>query len=299
MSRMHRALEKADREGLLTWTRRLPEQQAPTAVEEEPPLRPTAGDHARAFEHTAAQEPAFVPHPSEWDATPPAPSVLNPLLVAATEPTSAAAEQYRVLRTRLESVDEGRRPQLVLVTSPRIGDGKTMTSANLALTMAQEFQQKVVLVEADLRRPSLAAHFGVRPEPGLVDVLVGAATLDDALTLVPDQPLVLLPAGLTPGRATDLLASSMMQRVVAALRARFSRIVVDTPPVGLADTQVLSRMADGVLVVVRAGMTPRPAVERALATVDRQRLIGVVVNDVDGPFEAYEDPALQQRSAGE
>jgi non-specific protein-tyrosine kinase len=203
------------------------------------------------------------------------------MFVVATDPESSAAEQYRLLRTRLEGRDGTRQTQLLLVTSPRIGDGKTTTSANLALTMAQEFREKVVLVEADLRRPILAARCGVRVEPGLIDVLMGACTLDDALASVADHHLFVLPAGLAAARSTELLASSMMQRVVTALRARFSRIVVDTPPVALADTHVLARLSDGILVVVRAGVTPRPAVERALASVDRQRLIGIVLNEVD------------------
>jgi capsular exopolysaccharide synthesis family protein len=214
------------------------------------------------------------------------------LFVAATEPGSAAAEQYRLLRTRLEGREHGRRSHFVLVTSPGVGDGKTITSANLALTMAQEFQHTVVLVEADMRRPTLAALFGVRAEPGLVDVLVGAATLEDALVTVPGHNLFVLPAGLAAGRSTELLASSMMARVADSLRARFDRIVIDTPPVTLADTHVLARLADGVLMVVRAGVTPRPALEHALAGVDRDRVMGIVLNEVDEtPGEyAYQSP---------
>jgi capsular exopolysaccharide synthesis family protein len=223
---------------------------------------------------------------------------LSPLFVAATEPGSSAAEQYRLLRTRLEGRDQGRRAQFIVVTSPGVGDGKTTTSANLALTMAQEFQHTVVLVEADLRRPTLAGLFGVRAEPGLVDVLVGAATLDDALVNVPGHNLFVLPAGFAAGRSTELLASSMMARVADALRARFDRIVIDTPPVTLADTHVLARLADGVLFVVRAGVTPRPALEHALAGVDRERVIGIVLNEVDETPGEYAYQGPQPRGSG-
>jgi non-specific protein-tyrosine kinase len=223
---------------------------------------------------------------------------MSPLFVAAIAPTSSAAEQYRLLRTRLEARDGTRRTQLLLVTSPRIGDGKTTTSANLALTMAQEFRQQVVLVDADLRRPVLAELFGVPQEPGLVDVLVGAATLDEALVAVPGQHLSLLPAGLAAERSTELLASSMMQQALDALRTRFSRIVVDTPPIALADTHVLARLADGILIVVKSGVTPRPAMERALAGVDRQRILGVVLNEVDDAVDAYSYPGLQPTGSG-
>jgi succinoglycan biosynthesis transport protein ExoP len=207
--------------------------------------------------------------------------------VAASDPESPAAEEYRLLRTRLESRDTGRRTQLLLITSPRVGEGKTTTSANLALTMSREFQSKVVLVEADLRRPTLASRFGIRPEPGLVEVLAGAANLDEALVTVPGHSLVLLPAGLAAPRSTELLASSLMQRVIDDLRGRFDRVILDTPPVTLADTHVLARIADGLIVVVRAGVTTRPAVESALAGLDRQKLLGIVLNEVEDKPEGY------------
>jgi capsular exopolysaccharide synthesis family protein len=153
--------------------------------------------------------------------------------------------------------------------------------------MSQEFQHRVLLVEADLRRPSLAGLFGARRSPGLTDVLLGAATLDDALIQVPGQPLQLLPAGDGLARSTELLASSTMQQIVDTLRTRFDRIVFDTPPMTLSDTHVLVRLADGVLIVVRSGVTPRPAVERALAGLDRRKLVGLVLNEVDVKPDTY------------
>lgn len=298
MSRFHRAVEKAEREGLLTWTRGDEDGRRSSVLEEPPPVEGGAPDvrHDDEFvvswpHHRGEPAAETAPRPEDrsmnvWG-TPGLDVPFSPVFVAATEPGSPAAEQYRLLRTRIEQHDGERRTQLLLVTSPLIGDGKTTTSANLALTMAQEFQQKVVLVEGDLRRPALANLFGVRPEPGLVDVLVGVATLDDALVEVPGQRLTLLPGGLTPARSTELLASTMMQRLVASLRSRFDRIIVDTPPIALADTHVLARQADGVLLVVRSGVTPRPAVERAVTTVDRERLVGIVLNEVDEPPTSY------------
>jgi capsular exopolysaccharide synthesis family protein len=282
MTRLHRAVEKAEREGLLTWTQPVATPDASRVAVEEPaapvPARPD-GDllaAAATFELPSVES-----------------ELLAPLLVAATAPESAAAEQYRLLKTRIEGREGSRRIQMLLVTSPRIGDGKTTTCANLALTMAQDFQQKVALVEADLRRPSLAEQFGVPAEPGLVDVLMGSVTLDDALTAVPGHQLWLLPAGAASARASELLSSSLIQRVFSGLRGRFHRVLVDTPPVALADTHVLARLADGVLVVVRAGVTPRPSVERALAGVDRERLVGLVLNEVDDSADEYAYAARQ------
>jgi capsular exopolysaccharide synthesis family protein len=286
MSRIQSAVAKAEREGLLTWTSGYGRQER----------------SARAPLSSAATidpvTPVAPPAASGWDAQAAPAVALSPLFVAANEPDSPAAEQYRLLRTRLEGRDPRKRSQFLLVTSPGVGDGKTVTSANLALTMAQEFQHTVALVEADMRRPGLAALFGVRAEPGLVDVLVGAATLDDALVPVPGHNLFVLPAGLAAGRSTELLASAMMGRVAEALRARFDRVVIDTPPMTLADTHVLARLADGVLFVVRAGVTPQPALEQALAGVDRDRVIGIVLNDVDTQPSEYAYAAPQLGHAG-
>lgn len=277
MSRLQRAVAKAEREGLLAWTGRedanrpAPAQDRPSSNQRFPP----------------ADEPAWRTETATTDSSDEVAGSLSPLFVAATHPTSAAAEQYRLLRTRLEGRERSRRAQLVLVTSPGAGDGKTTTSANLALTMAQDFNHRVVLVEADMRRPALAGLCGISPDRGLVDILIGGATLDDVLVQLPDQNLFVLPAGHITNRSAELLGSTMMARLIEMLRARFDRIVIDSPPVTLADTHVLARLADGVLIVVRAGITSRPALEHALEGVERERIVGLVLNDVDLSVGAY------------
>jgi len=275
MSRLQRAVAKAEREGLLTWTgRELGSRAAPHREQADSRI-------------VAPDEPLWRREPISNEGSLEPIGALSPRFVAATRPTSPAAEQYRLLRTRLEGRDRGRRSQLVLVTSPSTGDGKTTTSANLALTMAQDFNHTVVLVEADMRRPTLAELCGVSPERGIVDVLVGTATLDDVIVQLPEQHLAVLPAGQTTGRSTELLGSSMMTRLIETLRNRFDRIVVDSPPVTLSDTHVLARLADCILIVVRAGVTSRPALEHALEGVERERIAGLVLNDVDPPAEPY------------
>lgn len=274
MSRLQRAVAKAEREGLLTWTGH--EVSGRTATREPDTDPRVSPPDEPIWQEGLANEPSL-------DGV----TALSPLFVAATQPTSPAAEQYRLLRTRLEGRDHGRRAQLVLVTSPGPGDGKTTTSANLALTMAQDFNHNVLLVEADLRRPSLAGLCGLTPERGLVDVVVGAAPLEDVMVKLPEQHLVVLPAGQTTNRSTELLGSSIMARLIETLRNRFDRIVVDCPPVTLADTHVLARLADGILIVVRAGMTSRLALEHALEGVERDRIVGLVLNDVDLSVGTY------------
>jgi capsular exopolysaccharide synthesis family protein len=182
---------------------------------------------------------------------------LNPLLVAGLAPKSLAAEQYRQLRTRLSHTEGGSNLRTVLITSPQKGEGKSITAANLALTMAQELQRRVVIIEADLRKPSLQQLFGLPSGPGLSEYLVGAAELKDVMRFLPDHNLTVIPAGVTPANPAELLGSTAMRRLLDQLRTRFDRVILDTPPVlPLADVAVLAPLVDGTLLVVRAGVTP-------------------------------------------
>jgi capsular exopolysaccharide synthesis family protein len=225
--------------------------------------------------------------PAAW--TPPldAPTrVMGPLdahLVAALAPTSLAAEQYRSLRTRIKRAESGRALRAIAITSPNKGDGKSLTAANLALTMAQEFQQRVLLIDCDLRRPSVHQLFGLTAGPGLADVLMNVAELDQALVSLPEHHLTILPAGMPPSNPAELLGSAAMRRVLDTLRTRFDRILIDVPPVApLADLHVLTPVVDGLLMIVRAGVTPKPAIERALAGLDQSKVLGLVLNESGG-----------------
>ncbi|HET6955986.1 MAG TPA: CpsD/CapB family tyrosine-protein kinase [Vicinamibacterales bacterium] len=205
---------------------------------------------------------------------------LSPLLVAGLAPKSAAAEQYRQLRTRLSHTEGMNNLRTVLVTSPQKGEGKSLTSANLALTMAQELHRKVVLVEADLRKPSMLQLFGLPPGPGLTEYLSGAADAMDVMRFLPDHNLTVIPAGSAATNPAELLGSTAMRRLLDALRTRFDRVILDTPPVlPLADVAVLAPLVDGSLMVVRAGVTPKPAIENALRAFDSSRMLGIVLND--------------------
>jgi protein-tyrosine kinase len=300
MSGIHRAMQKAERDGLLTWTQNDEHRRAVPSIDEAPP-RVSRADSAVSLVDPPRQweVPVDVAGPESLHEGIVDEMPYSPFFVVARQPGSSAAEQYRLLRTRLEGREHAGRTQVLVVTSPRIGEGKTVTSANLALTMSQEFQHKVLLLEADLRRPTLAELFGAPPGPGLVDVVTGTATIDEALIMVPGQQLFLLPAGSGAARSTELLASTAMQRTLDMLRSRFDRIVIDTPPMTLADTHVLARLADGLLMVVRSGVTPRPAVERALAAVDRRRLIGIVLNEVEDKPDVYSYAGVYDRSPAE
>jgi protein-tyrosine kinase len=219
---------------------------------------------------------------------------IDPRLVAASSPQSIAAEQYRLLRTRVTRAENGRAFRSIIVTSPNKGDGKSLTAANLALTMAQDPQQRVLLLDADLRRPSIHRLFGIPETPGLSDILMGGATLEESLVVVPDQRLTVLPSGLVPAQPAELLGSSGMRRLLDLLRTRFDRILIDMPPVApLADVSIASTMADGVLMIVRAGATPKPAIERALSSIEGAKVLGLVLNDAGASGAKYEYPGYR------
>lgn len=305
MSRIQNLLNKAERDGTVRRTRNVVDD-APTGPPPSMDLRPIAPPAAADARPIAppppsARTPLDVLDSPRFESVPPPESVwrpepepadqparLDPHLIAALAPSSLAAEQYRSLRTRIRRVEAGRTVKTILITSPAKGDGKSLTASNLALTMSQEFQQRVLLLDADLRRPSLHELFALGDGAGLADVLMGVAELDEALVNLPEHHLTVLRAGVPPNHPTELLGSAAMRRVMESLRARFDKILIDMPPVApLADTHVVAPMADGILMVVRAGVTPKPAIERALNGLDLAKVLGLVLNDSSAPGTDY------------
>jgi capsular exopolysaccharide synthesis family protein len=227
----------------------------------------------------AAASAAAAPARAEVAAPRAVRAVLHPALVAAIEPHSKAAEEYRSMRARLSREELGPL-RTIMITSPGRREGKSITAANLALTMAHEIQRRVVLVDCDLRGAAVHTLFGIEQGAGLSEVLAGEATLDQALVHLPEHGLVLLTAGAIPRFPTELLGSAAMRRTLDLLRARFDRVLLDTPSMmPLADAGTLAPMTDGALVVLRAGVTRRPALDQALATLDRKQLLGLVLNE--------------------
>jgi capsular exopolysaccharide synthesis family protein len=279
MSRIQELLKKAERDGTMHRTHAMGDDAAAsaTALAEQPLVAPMPPIIPRES-HVAAAAPVRGAAAIELDAR----------LAAAHAPQSLAAEQYRSLRTRVKTAENGRALRAIIVTSPNKGDGKSLTAANLALTMAQEFQQRVLLVDADLRRPSIHKLFGIADTPGLTDLLMGGGSIDEALVAVPDHRLTILPSGAIPTHPAELLGSAAMRRVLDTLRTRFDRILIDMPPVApLADVAIASSMADGILMIVRAGVTPKPAIERALSGLDTSKVLGLVLNDAGETGVAY------------
>ncbi len=194
---------------------------------------------------------------------------------------SAASEAYRVLRTNLQFAAVDQPLRTLLVTSPAPSEGKSLTSANLAVALAQA-GQRVVLVDADLHRPRLHRVFNLPNAAGLTSALLAEQPAADGL-LQPagDLPLRLLTSGPLPPNPTELLSSGRMRELLASLAADADIVVLDSPPVLiLADAVVLSALADGVLMVVEAGRTRRQAAAKAAETLRnvKARLVGALIN---------------------
>jgi len=211
-------------------------------------------------------------------------------LTVLKKPGSPLAESYRALRTSILLSVPRHAPQILLVTSSHPNEGKSCTSLNLALTLAQRGGQ-VVLVDADLRKPGLAARLGLANGKGLSGVLSGAYSLEEAIQEFETLPnLKVLPAGPRPPNPADLLSSSAMKGVLDEFRQRFDHVVIDSPPVLLVtDATILSTLVDGIVVVVESGVTPRGAMLRTHKILGSAggRLLGVVLNKIGASQNGY------------
>ena len=200
-------------------------------------------------------------------------------LVVLAKPESMAAEQYRVLLARLDRIHGTRPMRAVAITSCARGEGRSVTAVNLALTAAREGRE-VALVECDLRKPSLARLLDLTPRGGLAEVIEGKVELAQALSRV-DGVMVLC-----AGEARDpaaVMRNPRLAMTLDTLRASFPLVVLDAPPaLALADTGRLATLADGIVLVVRAGETPRDVVRLAVETLG-DRLLGIVLNGVEEP----------------
>jgi polysaccharide biosynthesis transport protein len=205
-------------------------------------------------------------------------------LVTQSRPQSQMAESYRALRTSLLLTSVGAPPKTILITSALPREGKTTTSINTAVVLAQK-GTRVLLIDADLRRPSIHKTLGLGPRLGLSNVLTGGATLQQATIRSSVLPnLYILPAGTPPPNPSELMASAQMIDLLAELRDHYDHVIVDTPPtLSVTDAVVLSTRADAVVLVIRSAQTTKPALRRSrdiLAQVNA-RVAGVLLNAVN------------------
>ena len=200
-------------------------------------------------------------------------------LVCLTDSESPAAEAFRLLGVRLRHLRRGRSLKKVLITSTIPQEGKSMVAANLACTLALQAQSRILLLEGDLRRPSISQMFGIERMPGLCEWLQGERSVMTTIYHLEGPGLWLMPAGNATGNPLELLQSGKPHAPMDQLAAWFDWIVIDSPPVlPLADTSVWTRLADGILLITRQGITEKRQLKRGLEAIESKKLIGSLLN---------------------
>jgi exopolysaccharide/PEP-CTERM locus tyrosine autokinase len=211
-------------------------------------------------------------------------TVLDSKLVSFFQPGSIVAEQFRKLRTYLFRPTLQNPPKTILVTSAFSGEGKSLIAINLAISIAIELHSYALLVDCDLRNPTLSRWFGMHESKGLSNYLLGQSELPDLLVKTQVDKLSLLCGGSSQDNPVELIGSKKMEALVEELKSRYNDryIILDSSPV-LATTEpsVLDKLVDGILIVVRAGETPRESVQQALKLLKTEKIIGVVLNDME------------------
>ncbi len=206
----------------------------------------------------------------------------NKCRISMLRPDSYVAEQFRTLRTRIDTLASQRPLKSIAIMSPNAGDGKTTAAVNLAAVTAMGMDQRVALVDCNLRDPSVTRVLGLEPETGLAEILMGEATIEDALLRIDDPGFDVIPVRAIPANPSELIGSAAMRHFMESVIQRYDRVFVDTPSaLGLPDARAICEICDGMLVVVRAGETPVEDVQFSLDLVDRRRVLGVILNDDD------------------
>jgi exopolysaccharide/PEP-CTERM locus tyrosine autokinase len=220
----------------------------------------------------------------------------NPLLATLCDPHSPVSEEYRKLKSVVSAfAHQGEFKNVIMVTSSVSNEGKSITSVNLAITLAQEFDHTVLLVDADLRKPSLQEYLGMKPAKGLSDYLNGEAALSELLIKTGIGRLILLPAGTPLRNPVELFSSQKMRDFIVEIKNRYPDrfIIIDTPPLlPFAETRSLGALVDGVLFVIREGQVTPENIQESLNTLDSSKLIGAVYNEatqasLDGHYHYY------------
>jgi capsular exopolysaccharide synthesis family protein len=192
---------------------------------------------------------------------------------------SPTAEAFRLLALRIRDMQQDRVLKKILVTSTLPQEGKSTVAANLACALAQAGKQRVVLLEGDVRKPSQSRQFGLESLKGMCEWLQGEQELANCIYRIKAAGLWILPAGAASRNHVDLLQPGKVAAMMARLEELFDTIVIDSPPVlPLADTSVWTRLADGILLVTREGTTQKRQLQKGIEAIDREKLIGALLN---------------------
>jgi capsular exopolysaccharide synthesis family protein len=221
-------------------------------------------------------------------------------LVSVVDMDSPAAEAFRLLAVRLRHLRRERPLKKVLITSTLPEEGKSFSSANLACALALNAQERILLIEGDVRHPSLWQIFGVAKMPGLCEYMRDGRSLSSCVYRLDTAGIWFLPAGSAQGDPLEIIQSPKMNLAMGQLAQWFDWIVIDSPPaLPLADTTTLARLVDGILLVTRRGTTRKRKLQKGMDTLEPEKLIGVLLNSSDGASDSdyyyYHDDSAKPR----
>ncbi len=215
---------------------------------------------------------------------------IHPSIVCATQPNSFESEQFKLLRSKVLFPHSGPSPRTIMVTSAIPGEGKSFVAANLAVSIAQNINEYVLLMDCDLRRPTVGKLFGSGDRAGLSEYLSGEGKLDNLLVKTNIDKLTVLTGGSPPSNPAELLSSQKMGDLIQEVRERYRDryVVIDAPPPHLtAEARVMANKVDGIVLVVRYGGVNRKMVKDVTELIDKNKIIGVVFNRVEVPAFTY------------
>jgi protein-tyrosine kinase len=255
-----------------------------------PHSEPSAPDEAIQAQAPVSPGASELLRPSYAKGSPNGAAPVEEHLVSLLAPTSFETEQYRTLRTLLEARRGDGGPRVIAISSPAVGDGKTTTAINLAGVLGEGEDSRVLLIDADLRNPSIGQRLGIAPSvAGLTQVLRGRdASLDGLATRRHPFNIDVLVAGESSKAPYELFKSPSFSALLSEARRRYEFVIIDTPPiVSLPDCRLICGFVDGFIVVVAAHRTPKKMVEEALNSLDPEKVIGFIFNSDEQPLSGY------------
>ena len=211
-------------------------------------------------------------------------------LVVFHDPQSMEAELFKVLKTNLLFPSSGNPPKSIMITSAIPGDGKSFVSSNLAISISQGIEDHVLLIDADIRNPSIGKYFNIERHEGLSEYLAKGSDVSKNFVKTPVEKLTVLPAGTPPRNPTELLTTQKMKALLGEVAKRYDDryIIIDSAPPSLApETAAISQYVDGIIIVIKAGKTPRSAVSEVIEQLGKEKILGLVLNYSDQSVKKY------------
>ena len=242
-------------------------------------------DHLEKLEHRSEVKYEFIAHKT-------IDSKVDPRIIPFYDPESPVTEQYRTLRTNILALNTEKPLKVITISSSTHSEGKTITSINLAVSMAHDMDKKsILLIDADMRRARINSYLGVKPEAGLSDVLNNEAKIEDVLISIEGiNNLTILPAGKRTKNPAELLASLNMKKLLNLLKGKYDYVVFDTPPIiPVTDACILGPQTDGVIMIIQAGKTQKGVVQHSqhLLKQSHSKLLGCILTNIQYHIPAY------------